>query len=244
MLAADHGRRRPGLFLPIHQALAAGTGPGLCGGRRCDGRMGGSGLLCAGAKPAQMRAGRGVASSAATSLTTKPNLRALPGIGPYTAAAIASIAFDRPAPVLDGNIERVLSRLFAVTEPLPSSKPELKSLAARLTPDRAPRVSRASAHGPWRHHLRAEIAGLRDLSPDGGMRSPQGRDSSRPACQDAEESQARPSAASPILSDGRMERSCSRRDRPPGYLAVCWAGPLPTGSKAIPCPPPDRGALA
>jgi A/G-specific adenine glycosylase len=65
-------------------------------------------------------------------------LRALPGIGPYTAAAIASIAFDRPAPVLDGNIERVLSRLFAVTDPLPASKPQLKSLAARLTPDARP----------------------------------------------------------------------------------------------------------
>jgi A/G-specific adenine glycosylase len=65
---------------------------------------------------------------------TEDGLQALPGIGPYTAAAIASIAFDRPAPVLDGNIERVMSRLFAVTEPLPGSKPELKALAARLTP--------------------------------------------------------------------------------------------------------------
>jgi A/G-specific adenine glycosylase len=69
---------------------------------------------------------------------TEEGLRALPGIGPYTAAAIASIAFDRPAPVLDGNIERVLSRLFAVTEPLPGSKPRLKALAARLTPDARP----------------------------------------------------------------------------------------------------------
>jgi A/G-specific adenine glycosylase len=69
---------------------------------------------------------------------TEDELRALPGIGPYTAAAIASIAFDRPAPVLDGNIERVMARLFAVTEPLPSSKPELKSLAARLTPTERP----------------------------------------------------------------------------------------------------------
>jgi A/G-specific adenine glycosylase len=69
---------------------------------------------------------------------TEDGLRALPGIGPYTAAAIASIAFDRPAPVLDGNIERVLSRLFAVTEPLPGSKPTLKALAARLTPDGRP----------------------------------------------------------------------------------------------------------
>ncbi|MFW5641223.1 MAG: A/G-specific adenine glycosylase [Roseicyclus sp.] len=69
---------------------------------------------------------------------TEEGLRELPGIGPYTAAAIASIAFDRPAPVLDGNIERVLSRLFAVTEPLPASKPALRALAARLTPAKRP----------------------------------------------------------------------------------------------------------
>jgi A/G-specific adenine glycosylase len=69
---------------------------------------------------------------------SEDGLQALPGIGPYTAAAIASIAFDRPAPVLDGNIERVMSRLFAVTEPLPASKPRLKALAARLTPERRP----------------------------------------------------------------------------------------------------------
>jgi A/G-specific adenine glycosylase len=69
---------------------------------------------------------------------TEDGLQALPGIGPYTAAAIASIAFDRPAPVLDGNIERVMSRLFAVTDPLPGSKPTLKALAGRLTPDQRP----------------------------------------------------------------------------------------------------------
>jgi len=69
---------------------------------------------------------------------TEEGLRALPGIGPYTAAAIASIAFDRPAPVLDGNIERVMSRYFAVTEPLPGSKPQLKDLAAHLTPTHRP----------------------------------------------------------------------------------------------------------
>jgi A/G-specific adenine glycosylase len=69
---------------------------------------------------------------------TEEGLLALPGIGPYTAAAIAAIAFDRPAAVLDGNIERVMARLFAVTEPLPASKPRLKALAARLTPDERP----------------------------------------------------------------------------------------------------------
>jgi A/G-specific adenine glycosylase len=69
---------------------------------------------------------------------TEEGLRALPGIGPYTAAAVAAIAFDRPAAVMDGNVERVLSRLFAVKTPLPAAKPELRDLAARLTPDSRP----------------------------------------------------------------------------------------------------------
>ena len=58
----------------------------------------------------------------------------LPGIGPYTAAAIAAIAFDRPAVVVDGNVERVMARLFAIEAPLPGSKPEIRAAAASLTP--------------------------------------------------------------------------------------------------------------
>jgi A/G-specific adenine glycosylase len=59
----------------------------------------------------------------------------LPGIGAYTAAAIAAIAFGRKATAMDGNVERVVARLFAVTDPLPGSKPELRRLAGSLTPD-------------------------------------------------------------------------------------------------------------
>ena len=62
-------------------------------------------------------------------------LRALPGIGAYTAAAVAAIAFERKATPLDGNIERVVARLFAVETPLPQAKPALKRLAEGLTPD-------------------------------------------------------------------------------------------------------------
>lgn len=65
---------------------------------------------------------------------TREGLLTLPGIGPYTAAAIASIAHDEPATVVDGNVERVISRLRLVTDPLPASKPELTRLAAELTP--------------------------------------------------------------------------------------------------------------
>jgi A/G-specific adenine glycosylase len=67
---------------------------------------------------------------------SEAELRALPGIGVYTAAAIAAIAFDAPASPVDGNIERVTARLFAVTEPLPAAKAELRRLARELTPQR------------------------------------------------------------------------------------------------------------
>jgi len=63
---------------------------------------------------------------------TEQGLRALPGIGPYTAAAIAAIAFGRRTMPVDGNIERVVSRLFAVEEPLPQAKPLIQQLATTL----------------------------------------------------------------------------------------------------------------
>ncbi|WP_370207309.1 A/G-specific adenine glycosylase [Pararhodobacter marinus] len=69
---------------------------------------------------------------------TLDGLRALPGVGAYTAAAVAAIAFDRAETVVDGNVERVVSRLFAVQDPLPKSKPTLARLAATLTPERRP----------------------------------------------------------------------------------------------------------
>jgi A/G-specific adenine glycosylase len=61
-------------------------------------------------------------------------LRELPGIGPYTAAAIAAIGFDAPATPVDGNVERVVARLFAVSAPLPQAKTELQRLACTMTP--------------------------------------------------------------------------------------------------------------
>src|SRR5262245_14611630 len=67
---------------------------------------------------------------------SEAELRALPGIGPYTAAAIAAIAFGAPATPVDGNIERVVARLFAVTTPLPAAKPGLRRFAEGLTPAR------------------------------------------------------------------------------------------------------------
>jgi len=68
---------------------------------------------------------------------TEAGLRALPGIGAYTAAAIAAIAFNRPALPVDGNVERVAARLFAVEAPSPAARPALARQARRLLEDPA-----------------------------------------------------------------------------------------------------------
>ncbi|MDE0112065.1 MAG: A/G-specific adenine glycosylase [Albidovulum sp.] len=68
----------------------------------------------------------------------REELLSLPGIGPYTAAAIAAIAFDRPETVVDGNVERIMARLHVVRKPLAEAKKELREYAAKLTPSRRP----------------------------------------------------------------------------------------------------------
>ena len=102
-------------------------------------------------------------------------LLTLPGIGPYTAAALSSIAFDLPFTVLDGNVERVMSRLYDIHTPLPAAKPELMARAEVLTPAQRPGdyaqavmdlgaticSPRSPACGicPWRTPCAARIAG-------------------------------------------------------------------------------------
>ncbi|SHH44768.1 A/G-specific adenine glycosylase [Cognatishimia maritima] len=66
------------------------------------------------------------------------DLLKLPGIGPYTAGAVSAIAFDQPSTVVDGNVERVMARVYDVHTPLPVAKPELTQLAAELTPSKRP----------------------------------------------------------------------------------------------------------
>ncbi|MEW4447543.1 A/G-specific adenine glycosylase [Qipengyuania sp. JC766] len=66
---------------------------------------------------------------------TEEGLRALPGLGAYTAAAVAAIAFGQRAVVVDANVERVVSRLFAIEHPLPASRPTIRQLADTITPD-------------------------------------------------------------------------------------------------------------
>jgi len=105
----------------------------------------------------------------------------LPGIGPYTAAAIATIAFDRHAAVVDGNVERVLTRLYEIETPLPDAKPEIKARMAELTPQERPGdfaqavmdlgatictpKRPACALCPWRSHCKAHVSGLAETLP-------------------------------------------------------------------------------
>ncbi len=66
---------------------------------------------------------------------TEEELRKLPGLGAYTAAAIAAIAFGRRAVVVDANVERVVARLFAIDEPLPGARKAIRDKADAITPD-------------------------------------------------------------------------------------------------------------
>ena len=65
-------------------------------------------------------------------------LRRLPGLGAYTAAAVAAIAFGRRAVVIDANVERVVARLFAIGEPLPGGKAAIRAAAEAITPHERP----------------------------------------------------------------------------------------------------------
>ncbi len=67
-----------------------------------------------------------------------PELQSLPGIGPYTAGAIAAIAFNTPVAAVDGNVERVISRFYGVQQPLPGAKAQIRKLSQALVPCRRP----------------------------------------------------------------------------------------------------------
>ncbi len=70
--------------------------------------------------------------------STAEKLRELPGIGPYTAGAIAAIAFDEPVAAVDANAERVIARYHAIETPLPAAKPEIRRAAQKLVPQARP----------------------------------------------------------------------------------------------------------
>jgi A/G-specific adenine glycosylase len=70
--------------------------------------------------------------------TSEAELLTLPGVGAYTAAAVAAIAFDQRAIVVDANVERVVSRLFAIETPLPAAKPAIRAACETITPANRP----------------------------------------------------------------------------------------------------------
>jgi A/G-specific adenine glycosylase len=81
---------------------------------------------------------RAVASRDGAFPETETALRELPGLGAYTAAAVAAIAFGQRAVVVDANVERVVARLFAITTPLPAARAEIRTRMAVLTPAKRP----------------------------------------------------------------------------------------------------------
>ena len=78
---------------------------------------------------------RAVAASSGSFPESQAELRALPGLGAYTAAAVAAIAFGRRAVVVDANVERVVARLFAIAEPLPAARAAIRVAADAITPE-------------------------------------------------------------------------------------------------------------
>ncbi|WP_374590231.1 A/G-specific adenine glycosylase [Novosphingobium sp.] len=81
---------------------------------------------------------RAVAARGGVFPDTEEGLRELPGVGAYTAAAVAAIAFARRAAVVDANVERVVSRLYAIATPLPQAKAEIRARTEQLTPNDRP----------------------------------------------------------------------------------------------------------
>ena len=112
---------------------------------------------------------------------TEEELRSLPGIGPYTAGAIAAIAFGGRHAAVDGNVERVISRIYAIETPLPESKPEIRARAQALVPaQRAGDFAQAMMDlgaticsprdpncliCPWTEHCQGRITGLAPTLP-------------------------------------------------------------------------------
>ena len=169
-------------FDDFRRALADGRGARRGAARRRDEGVGRARLLRAGAQPEGLRRGGRRASMAGGFPETAAGLKALPGIGDYTAAAIAAIAFDEPAAVVDGNIERVIARLFAIDTPLPAAKKIIREHQARADAGNARRRLRAGDDGPRRGDLHAEAAGLLALParPSRARRGPTGEQEAYP----------------------------------------------------------------
>ncbi len=180
---------------------------------------------------------------------TLEELRAIPGIGPYTAAAVAAIAFDRPVVPTDGNVERVTSRVHAVTEPLPGARRRLDVLAQRWMEEEPARARPgdfaqalfdlgatvctprrpACALCPWRGACAAQREGIQDELP---RKAPKGarptRHSTHFLAVDRDGNwllRRRPETG---LLGGMLEiPGTPPRDEPPGEAEALALAPLP-----------------
>jgi endonuclease III len=178
---------------------------------------------------------RAVAAAGGRFPAARAGLQALPGIGPYTAAAIAAIAFDRPETVVDGNVERVTARLFAVTAPLPGAKPRLARLAATLTPARRP-----GDFAQAMMDLGATICTPRaPAAPTARWpgSAPPGRRASPPTCRPGAEGGKAHAPRHRLYRATQPTARCCWR---PARRAACWAGcpafRRPTGPRRRPRP--------
>ena len=152
--AADDGAGGDALLSDLHCEMAAGRGPGRRPDRSGHERVRGSRLLFASARTCTP-APRKSLVAAGRFPSEEAELRALPGVGAYTAAAIAAIAFGRQTAPVDGNIARILARLLAVEKPIARARGELAAAARALAPSRQGGRFRSGADGYRRDPLPA-----------------------------------------------------------------------------------------
>ena len=133
------------------------------------------------------KAAKAVAAVGGTFPTTYDGLRELPGVGDYTAGAIAAIAYDLPYPAMDANAERVIARYAAIEEPLPKSKPAMRAaLQALVPPKRAGDFAQAlmdlgsalctpkrpaCLNCPWMANCKARKLGIQERLPARGTKA-------------------------------------------------------------------------
>ena len=168
--AADHREGGRALFRALRRALAARAGARRGAARGRAQAVGGARLLRARAKSARLRQGGGRAPWRTLPAERGRARDACRASAPTRRPRSRRLRSTRRAAPVDGNIERVVARLFAVEERTARSQGEHPRPRRKSGPGRARRRFRPGADGPRRHHLHAEEAGLRALSVDGCLR--------------------------------------------------------------------------
>ena len=154
--------------------------------------------------------------------STYDDLLTLPGVGPYTAAAVASIAFNEQATVLDGNVERVMARLYDVHDPLPGAKPRLMELATALTPADRPGDHAQAVMDLAQRSARPAIRPVAFAS--GVILVLQGLREQRRNCQKRPRKRKhRPGAAMLMWGGDGTGHGCWKRGQRRASWAGCWA---------------------